>query len=167
MDADAPAGNINLRTRKAFDQKGRHILFNVGTVLNTQEFNFKPTVGPDDSYGVKYRPNYSLNYSDVFLNNRLGVVLSVQESNVFVEQYRVDDTYNRTPTVADPRGQVLTGVLLKDGPKWTERATYTATFDFRATPNLTFSLNTLFARYHAQFYNRQVTMNAGGTRATV
>jgi len=87
-------------------------------------------------------------------------VLSVQESNVFVEQYRVDDTYNRTPTAADPRPQVITGVLLKDGPKWTERATYTGTFDFRATPNLSFSLNTLFARYHAQFYNRQVTMQA-------
>ncbi|HEX7630702.1 MAG TPA: outer membrane beta-barrel protein, partial [Lacunisphaera sp.] len=167
ISADAPAGNINLKTRKAFDQKGRRIGFNVGTVLNTQEMSLKPTVGPDDSYGVKYRPNYSLNYSDVFLNNRLGVVFSVQESNVFVEQYRVDNTYNRTPTVADTRGQVLTGVLLKDGPKWTERATYTGTFDFRATPNLSFSLNTLFARYHAQFYNRQVTMNAGGTRATV
>jgi iron complex outermembrane receptor protein len=167
VSADAPAGNINLKTRKAFDQKGRHFTFNLGGVLNTQEFTLKRTVGPDDSYGAKYRPNYSLNYSDVFLNNKLGVVLSVQESNVFVEQYRVDDTYNRTPTATDTRGQVLTGVLLKDGPKWTERATYTGTFDFRATPNLSFSLNTLFARYHAQFYNRQVTMNAGGTRATV
>ncbi|WP_172830185.1 TonB-dependent receptor [Opitutus sp. GAS368] len=167
MDADAPAGNINLKTRKAFDLKGRRIDLTVGTVFNTQEMTLKRDVGPDDSNGLKYRPNYALNYSDVFLNNRLGVVLSVQESNVFVEQYRVDDTYNRTPTATDTRGQVLTGVLLKDGPKWTERATYTATFDFRATPNLTLSLNTLFARYHAQFYNRQVTMNAGGTRATV
>ncbi|HEY4246008.1 MAG TPA: outer membrane beta-barrel protein [Lacunisphaera sp.] len=167
MDADAPAGNINLKTRKAFDLKGRRIDLTVGTVLNTSDFTLKRDVGPDDSFGLKYKPNYSLNYYDVFLKNRLGVVFSVQESNVFVEQYRVDDTYNRTPTAADPRGQVLTGVLLKDGPKWTERATYTGTFDFRATPNLTISLNTLFARYHAQFYNRQVTMNAGGTRATV
>jgi len=167
MDADAPAGNINLKTRKAFDLKGRHIDFNVGTVFNTQEMTLSRSVGPDDSFGLKYKPNYSLNYSDVFLKNKLGVVFSLQESNVFVEQYRVDDTYNRTPTATDTRGQVLTGVLLKDGPKWTERATYTATFDFRATPNLTLSLNTLFARYHAQFYNRQVTMNAGGTRATV
>ena len=167
ISADAPAGNINLKTRKAFDQKGRHISVNVGTVLNSQEFTLKRTVGPDDSFGLKYKPNYSMNYSDVFLNNRLGVVLSLNESNVFVEQYRVDDTYNRTPTAADPRGQVLTGVLLKDGPKWTERASYTGTFDFRVTPYLSISLNTLFNRYHAQFYNRQVTMNAGGTRATV
>ncbi|MDB6115736.1 MAG: hypothetical protein JWQ62_2681, partial [Lacunisphaera sp.] len=167
VPADAPAGNINLKTRKAFDQKGRHITFTVGTVMNTEEFSFKPTVGPDDSYGVKYRPNYSFNYSDVFLKNKLGIVLSLTESNVYVEQYRVDDTYNRTPTATDTRAQVLTAVLLKDGPKWTERASYTAVFDFRATPNLTLSLNAIFSRYHAQFYNRQVTMTAGGTRATV
>jgi iron complex outermembrane receptor protein len=165
--ADAPAGNIDLKSRKAFDQKGRRLSFNFGTVLNTEEFTLSKTPGPDDGTGRKYRPNYSLNYSDVFLNNRLGVVLSVQESNVYVEQYRVDHTYNRTPTALDTRPQVLTGVLLKDGPKWTKRATYTGTFDFRATPHLTLSLTALFASYHAEFYNRQVTMNAGGTRATV
>lgn len=168
MNADAPAGNINLRSRKAFDQKGRRIGFNFGTVLNTEEFTLSKTPGPDDSVSRKFRPNYSINYSDVFLNNRLGVVLSVQESNVYVEQYRVDNTYNRTPVAGvDARPQVLTGVLLKDGPKWTKRATYTGTFDFRATPYLSFSLTSLFARYHAEFYNRQVTMNAGGTRQTV
>ncbi|HKB56660.1 MAG TPA: outer membrane beta-barrel protein [Lacunisphaera sp.] len=167
MDADAPAGNINLKTRKAFDQKGRHIGLTFGTVLNTQEFTLKRSVGPDDSSGLKYKPNYSLLYSDVFFKNKLGVVLAVQESNVYVEQYRVDDTYNRVPTATDTRGQVLTAVLLKDGPKWTERGSYTGTFDYRATPNLTLSLSTWFARYHAQFYNRQVTMTAGGTRATV
>jgi iron complex outermembrane receptor protein len=160
MNADAPAGNINLRSRKAFDQKGRRIGFNFGTVLNTEEFTLSKTPGPDDSVSRKFRPNYSLNYSDVFLNNRLGVVLSVQESNVYVEQYRVDHTYNRTTTATDTRPQVLTAVLLKDGPKWTKRATYTGTFDFRASPYLTFSLTALFARYHAEFYNRQVTMQA-------
>jgi TonB-dependent receptor len=166
MPADAPAGNINLKMRKAFDHKGRHIGVALGTVLNSQEFTLKRSVGPDDSFGLKYKPNYSLNYSDVFFKNKLGVVLSVQESNVYVEQYRVDHNYNRTPTSADTRGQVLTSVLLKDGPKWTERASYAATMDFRATPHLTLSLTSLFARYHAQFYNRQVTMTAGGTRAT-
>lgn len=168
MNADAPAGNINLRSRKAFDQKGRRIRGDFGTVLNTEEFNLNRTAGPSDGLGYKFRPNWNFTYSDVFLNNRLGIVLSAQESNVYVEQYRVDNTYNRTPVAGvDSRPQVLTGVLLKDGPKWTKRATYTATFDYRVTPNLTVSLTALFARYHAQFYNRQVTMNAGGTRQTV
>lgn len=166
MSADAPAGNINLKTKKAFDMKGRHITMNLGTVLNSEEFTLNRTAGPDDSFGLKFKPNYDFLYSDVFFKNKLGIVLSVQESNVYVEQYRVDHNYNRTPTTTDTRGQVLTSVLLKDGPKWTERASYGLTADFRATPHLTLSLTSLFARYHAQFYNRQVTMTAGGTRAT-
>ena len=79
---------------------------NFGTVMNPQEFTLKRSVGPDDSYGLKFKPNYDLNYSDVFFKNKLGIVLSIQESNVYVEQYRVDHTYNRTPTATDTRGQV-------------------------------------------------------------
>ena len=167
MDANAPAGNINLKTKRAFDRKGRFFGMSVSTIFNSEEFTTGKTVGPNDGYGHKFKPNFSLNYSDVFMNNRLGIVLSVQESNVYVEQYRVDNNYNRVPTAGDPRTQVLTSVLLKDGPKWTQRGSYTAVADFRASEHLTLSLSTLFSRYHAQFYNRQVTMTAGGTRATV
>ncbi|MEJ1973096.1 MAG: outer membrane beta-barrel protein [Lacunisphaera sp.] len=166
MDANAPAGNIDLKMKKAFDRKGRYLGFTLGTVLNTEELTLGKSVGPNDGYGYKFRPNYSLNYSDVFFHNRLGLVLSVQESNLYNEQYRVDHTYNRTPAGTDTRPQVLTQVLLKDGPKWTERGSYSAVMDFKATEHLTLSLSTLYARYHAQFYNRQVTMTAGGTRAT-
>ncbi len=166
MDADAPAGNINLITKRGFDQRGRHLTASLGTVFNSEEFSLKRTVGPGDRYGLKYRPNFSLGYSDVLMNGRLGVVVSLQESNLYNEQYRVDHNYNRTPTSTDPRGQVLTSVLLKDGPKWTERGSLSSTLDFRATDNLTLSLSTFFTRYHAEFYNRQVTMTAGGTRAT-
>ncbi|WP_415910873.1 carboxypeptidase-like regulatory domain-containing protein [Oleiharenicola sp. Vm1] len=167
MDANAPAGNINLKTKKAFDRKGRYFGGSISTVLNSQEFGLGATPGPGDRIGRKWRPNFNATYSDIFFNNRLGIILSLQESNLYNEQYRVDHSYNRTPTATDTRAQVLTQVLLKDGPKWTNRGSYTATFDFRATPNLTLSLNALFSRYHAQFYNRQVTMIAGGTRATV
>jgi iron complex outermembrane recepter protein len=160
MDANAPAGNINLKAKKAFDMKGRRISFDFGTVFNSEEFTLGKSVGPGDKYGLKFKPNYTLNYSDVFFKNKLGIVFSVQESNLYNEQYRVDHNYNRTPTAADTRGQVLTSVLLKDGPKWTERGSYSMTLDYRATPNLTLSLSTLFAKYHAQFYNRQVTMQA-------
>jgi iron complex outermembrane receptor protein len=167
MDANAPSGNINLKTKKAFDRKGRFLGGSASLVLNSEEFTLGKTPGPDDSVSRKFKPNYNLNYSDVFFNGRLGVVLSLQESNLYNEQYRVDHTYNRVPTTADTRAQVLTQVLLKDGPKWTNRGSYTAVLDFRASEHLTLSLSTLFSRYHAEFYNRQVTMTAGGTRATV
>ncbi len=167
MDANAPAGNIDLKMKKAFDRKGRYIGASVSTVMNSEEFTLKKTVGPNDGTGYKFRPNYNLNYSDIFFHNRLGVIISLQESNLYNEQYRVDNTYNRVPTAADTRPQVLTGVLLKDGPKWTNRRSATAVMDFKASDHLTLSLSTLLSSYHAEFYNRQVTMTAGGTRATV
>jgi len=160
MDADAPAGNINLKTKRAFDSKGRRISWNLGTVLNTEEFGLGESVGPNDSEGRKFRRNYSLNYSDVFLNDRLGILVGVSESNLYNEQYRVDHTYNRTTTAADTRPEVLTQVLLKDGPKWTERFTATMTADFRASDDLTLSLGVVYNTYDARFSNRQVTMQA-------
>ncbi len=160
MDANAPAGNINMKTKRAFDLKGRFIAMNVGTVMNTEELRLGRTVGPNDGFGRKYKLNYDLSYSDVFFGDRLGVLIGVSESNLYNEQYRVDHTYNRATTAGDTRPQVLTQVLLKDGPKWTERFTTTFTADFRATENLTLSLNVIFNAYDARFYNRQVTMQA-------
>lgn len=166
MDANAPAGNIDLKMKKAFDRKGRFLGGSISTVMNSEEFTLGKSVGPNDSYGLKVRPNYNLNYSDIFLNNRLGIVVSLQESNLYNEQYRVDHNYNRVPTATDTRAQVLTSVLLKDGPKWTNRRSFTTVLDFKASEHLTLSLSTLLSSYHAEFYNRQVTMTAGGTRAT-
>jgi iron complex outermembrane receptor protein len=165
-DANAPAGNINLKAKKAFDRKGRHIGISVGTVLNSDEFTLKKTQGPNDGGGRKFKPNYTLSYSDVMFDNKLGIKLDVQESNLYNEQYRMDHTYNRTPTATDPRPQVLTSLVLKDGPKWTERGSYAGTIDFRATPHLTLSFSSLYARYLANFYNRQYTLQAATNNTT-
>ena len=161
MDASAPAGNIDLKTKRAFDLKGRRIGLNVSTVFNSEELTTGKTPGPDDSISRKFKPNYSLDYSDVFFHNRLGILFGVSESNLYNEQYRVDHTYNRSATATDTRPQVLTQILLKDGPKWTKRFTSTLTADFRATSSLTLSLNLAYNGYDARFYNRQVTMQAG------
>jgi iron complex outermembrane recepter protein len=46
MDADSPAGTINMKTRRAFDRKGRRIGFNVALTLNTEEFHLSGPTGP-------------------------------------------------------------------------------------------------------------------------
>jgi iron complex outermembrane receptor protein len=160
VDADSPAGNINLKTKRAFDRKGRQIAWNVGTVLNSEEFRLGKSIGPSDRESQKAKPNYSLSYSDVFLNNRLGIVASISESNLYAEQYRADHTYNRTPTATDPRPQVLTSINFKDGPKWTQRVAMSLTADFKATPDLTLSLTTTFNAYDGEFHNRTLAFQA-------
>ncbi len=160
MDADSPAGNINLRTKRAFDSKGRRITWNVSTVFNSEEFHAKKNIGPSDGRGYKFKPNYSLSYQDVFLGNRLGILIGVSESNLYNEQYRIDHTYNRTTTATDTRPQVLTSINFKDGPKWTKRFTTTFTADYKATRRLVLSLGSTFNAYDGRFYNRNVVIQA-------
>lgn len=160
LDADSPAGNINLKTKRAFDRKGRHVAWNFGTVLNSEEFRLGKSKGPSDSDSRKAKPNYSLSYSDVFFNNRLGILASFSESNLYVEQYRADHTYNRTPTGTDTRPQVLTSINFKDGPKWTMRRALSLSGDFKASDDLTLSLTTSLNEYDGRFYNRTLAFQA-------
>jgi iron complex outermembrane receptor protein len=160
VDADSPAGNINLKTKRAFDRKGRYVTWNVGTVLNSEEFKLGKSIGPSDRESQKAKPNYSLSYSDVFFNNRLGILASLSESNLYAEQYRADHTYNRTPIGTDTRPQVLTSINFKDGPKWTMRRALSVAGDFKASEDLTLSLTTTFNQYDGRFYNRTLAFQA-------
>ncbi|MDO8542206.1 MAG: TonB-dependent receptor [Opitutaceae bacterium] len=167
MDADAPAGTINMKTRRAFDRKGRRIGFNAALTLNTEEFHFTRNYGPDDNRNYKFRPAFGLDYSDVFLGQRLGVTMSLSRANSYSEQYRLTHTYNRTATAADPRPMVLTAIDFKDGPQFIIKDTATATVDFKAAPGLVLSLNTILNFSERTTFNRNLTFTAAanGTAA--
>jgi TonB-dependent receptor len=165
MDASSPAGTINMKTRRAFDRKGRRISYNFSLNMNSEEFHLKKTFGPDGNEDYKARPNYSLEYSDVFFNNRLGVVASLSRADSFTEQYRHNMTYNRSPTAADPRPQVLTALNFKDGAKNIEKDTYTLTMDFKATPRLVLSNAIIYNYSLGQFFNRELTFTAANNNA--
>jgi TonB-dependent receptor len=169
LDADAPAGTINMKTKRAFDRRGRLVKWAVSTGFNSEEFTLSRTPGPgDDGLSRKFKPTLSFSFADSFLNNRLGVLLGYSNSNLYNEQYRVQHAYQRTPSAADPRPQVLTEIVFKDGPKWTNRTTYTGTIDFKATDNLMFGLNLIFNEYEAKFWNRNIAFraSANNTNAT-
>ncbi len=167
MEASSPAGSINMKTRRAFDRKGRRISYNFSLNMNSEEFHFKKTYGPGGNEEYKAKPNYSFEYSDVFFNQRLGIVASFSHADSFTEQYRHNLTYNRSPTAADPRPMVLTALNFKDGNKNIEKDTYTMTMDFKATPRLVLS-NALIYNYSlGQFFNRELTFNAATNNANV
>lgn len=172
MDADSPAGTINMKTRRAYERSGRRIGYNVSMNLNSEEFHFKKTYGPDDKKNMKALPNWGFEYSDVFFNRRLGIVLSHSHANSYTEQYRHNLTYNKTPfagnaTVpADPRPMVLTALNFKDGPKFILKDTYTMTVDFKATDRLSVSLMTIYNFAEGEFYNRELTFNAATNNTT-
>ena len=167
MDANSPAGTINMKTRRAFDRKGRRISYNFSVNMNSEEFHFKKTPGPGGNEEYKAKPNYSFEYSDVFFNQRLGIVASLSRADSFTEQYRHNMTYNRSPTTADPRPMVITALNFKDGAKNIEKDTITLTADFKASSRLVLSNAIIYNYSLGQFFNRELTFTAANNNANV
>ncbi len=167
QNADAPAGTINLKTKRAFERKGRRLSWQANLMANGADFTARSTYGPGDTHTRKFRPGGILEYSDVFFGNRLGVVLNISESSQYVAMTRVDHSYNATPTVADPRPRVITGITFLSNPRLTERFTPTLTVDFKATPSLVLSLTAMYNLFDAYIDQRQLVFTTPGGRAAI
>lgn len=156
MDADAPAGTINLRSKRAFDRPGRRISYTATASANSEEFHLNRTTGPTNEKTFKTRPSGSIEYSDVFLNRRLGIVFNYSNSSIYNEFQQFSmTTVNRTTTATDTRVSVPQTLTFTDGPKISDRETITFRADYRLSPTFTFGVNTTFAKYHAYWDNRQ------------
>ncbi len=165
VDANAPAGTINLKTKRAFDRDGRRIAWQANVTAFSDAFTMKQTLGPDERGGHKIRPGGLLEYSDVFFNKRLGVVLNVSENNQFQVTSRTTLTYNRTPTAADPRPEVLTAMTFLHAPRFNKRFSTALTTDLKVPGHLTLSLSAIynFADLWNPQRNENFTMGARNT----
>ena len=166
-DASSPAGTVNMKTKRAFDRKGRRFDYNVGMNFNSDEFTLKKTQGPRDHTDYKWKPNYQLGYSESFFNQRFGILLSASRASSFTEQITESLGYNRSPTTADPRPAVLRQIDYKDGPKFTLKDAVLLTADWKATPRLVLSLNLVYSYYEGEYFNRNFTFVAANDNANV
>ncbi len=167
VDANASAGTINLKTKRAFDRAGRRVSWQVNFAAHSEAFNFDKTRGPNDSGTFyKLRPGGIFEYSDVFLNKRLGVVLNISESNVYQETMISTLTYNRTPTTTDSRPEVITALSFQHAPRFNKRFATTLTTDYKLTPKLALSLGLVYNYADLWTPQRTVTFNTG-SRALV
>jgi iron complex outermembrane receptor protein len=170
QDADSPAGNINLRTRPTYNYERPLITFSVSGMMNSEQLTLKKTVRPDDKGEYLVRPNAQLSYANSFFKdgsgrNRLGISISLNESNSYNEQRQFVPLYDRTPTAADPRPLVITRLQYKDGPKFSERSSATFRMDYRITDNLRVSLQGILSYYDAFVGNRNFGLTT--TRANL
>ena len=166
VDANAPAGTINLRAKRAFDRKDRRISLQLNSAMHSSAMTLSRGLGPDDhKESYKFGAGGIFEYSDVFLNKRLGVVFNVSESNIYSDASRVTINYNRAPTVADPREQVPTSVVFQQLPRHNRRFAATLTTDFRASDRLTLSLSAIYNYSELWNMQRSLTVNTGGRSA--
>ena len=166
VDANAPAGTINLKTKRAFSRQGRRFAWQTNATVFSESFRLGRSFGPDDARHNKIRPGGILEYSDVLLGGRLGVILNISESNLASENARTNVTYNYTTTATDARPVVPTSVALYQSPRINRRSTVTFTADYKATPSLVLSLGLIYNAAQLNNTQRSITFTAT-SRATV
>src|SRR5688572_6520595 len=168
VDANAPAGTINLKTKRAFDRSGRRISWQANVAMHSEEFRFSESRGPDeDGTSRKIRPGGIFQYSDVFLNKRLGFVLNVSESNVYQEALITGITNNATPTATDPRPLVVTALNFQHAPRFNKKFATTLTADYKISPSLNVGLGVVYNYADLWTPQRTVIFNSAVNNANV
>lgn len=144
VDANAPAGTINLRTKRAFDRKGRRIVAQVSGVTHSDLWNDKVTGPGDGRRHGKVLPNGQLEYSDVFFGRRLGVVASISHSKTYSEMEQAFYPRSYEPNAVSPQALAATTINAHMRAQNTTRTAASLTLDFKATDNLILSLATIY-----------------------
>jgi len=140
MDANAPAGTIDIRTRKAFDGKGRRITVDVSGATHAALWD-KYRSGPrEGGYDRKFLPGIKASYADVFLDGRLGVAAGISNSTSLVEHVQTTANRNYIPTAASPEPYAVTSIVGTNYEREYNRRAASLGVDFKATDQLILSL---------------------------
>jgi len=161
MDADAPGGTINLRSKYAFQRSGRLLQFQVGGV-GTSDSGFSSAYFPDDKKHARIFPSAQVGYADVFLDGRLGIAFNASYNANYVQQDRVQTDWSYLAN-----GRVMPyQVMWRPGPKLTHREAANLSVDYKLTDNLTFSLRSSYSFYDVEYYNQYTYLIFGTTTAS-
>ena len=158
LDADAPAGTMNLRSKNAFDRKGREITAQMSLTASEYEFTFKRSPSPGDDEHRKVRPGFIFTYADSF-RQRFGVQLSLSHNSLFNEQAGVTHVYDNG-TAAAPRAPIINNLTFRDNPKITTRAAFGLNVDYKIRPGFVVSLRTQGSHFEDDINARQVIFRA-------
>ena len=164
MDADAPAGTINMRSKSAFQRKGRYFGWQLYTIISTEDHSWGKSPGPEDRETYKTLPSVMLDFSDVYLDGKLGLVLNLSENNSILTSGFLNPTYDTTPTAYNPEPIVLTSVIFGTNPKRVKRRGGGLNLEYKFTPSLTLALRGQIGWEDWRQPQRAVSLNA--TRAS-
>ena len=160
MDADAVAGRINLKSKNAFERRGREIVAEAALTGNAYALTLRKTPGPDDGNHLKVFPGGKFGYSESF-GGRLGVQFNVSTNVAYTEQENGTTNYDFSNPV---RGPFITNVSFRQAPKITRRDSFGANLDYRIAEGLVFSLRTAGAHFNDEYADRTVTFQASAAQ---
>ncbi|MCX6954488.1 MAG: TonB-dependent receptor [Verrucomicrobia bacterium] len=158
----ALAGIVNLRSKGAFDISGSRTILNAGVAYNSMSGNpFKKHPGWDDEDHYRVQPNFGVEYSNVFLNKRLGVRAGYNYSYTFAEQKALTIAYAFDTNLTNNATEIprLSQIAYRDSPKPTIRYNANLRLDYKISPELWVSARGEYNRYQAKFFSRDLTYN--------
>lgn len=156
MQADAPAGTVNLRTKSALARKGQRFNFNFGFIGNQYEHSFSQTPRHDDAEHAKSRPTYAFDYVNTF-NEKLGITLNASSTSVFKEQFRHTLSYDYTSPEAVRAGTpLITQINFKDGPKMTDKHSAGLKVEYEPIKPLLITLASSYIWFSDEIANRNL-----------
>ncbi len=175
MWANAPAGTVNLRTRSALDIKRPKFGYTAGFIWNSMENGLKATPRHDDGLHRKTRPRFSFDYTNAFLDRKIGITVNGSFTNIYKEQFRHSLAYDYTSAQAIAAGTpLITSVNFKDGPKITEKSAGGVKLDYQPFPALRMSgavsysyFNDFFANRNLNFVTTAANLGAGSSLTKV
>lgn len=142
VDANAPAGRINIMTDKAFNRRDRLLRLQISGATHENMWDSQRRTGPESGGwgGQRFLPNFKLNYSDSFFDNRLGIAASIGRTNTYIEREEMTLSRNYVPTANSPDPLGITAIEFSKTGRETSRSSANLNLDFRATDALTLSL---------------------------
>lgn len=156
MDADSPGGQINLRSKYAFDRTDREVIMQVGAV-GTSDSTTWDKYFPDDKKHSTIYPSAQLGYGDIFLDGRLGVAFNTSYNANYVQQDRIQTDWSYLPD-----GRVLPyRIMWRPGPKMTSRTAANLSADYQLTDDLVLSLRSTYSFYDVEYFNQYTFLYFG------
>lgn len=167
--ANAVAGVVNLRSRGAFDRKGRLIRWLASTGVNEYYTDLGSERFFDDGNRYQARFNGSLNFSDIYLNGKLGVQAGILMSDSLTAQKAIVFGYRFNTNPSDNVTEVprYLNFNYRDGPKISLRQNVNLRIDYKFSADTTAYLRTDLNNYDATFHNRDlfITLTANDDAA--
>lgn len=145
MPADAAAGNINLRSKNAFDRKGRQITLQASMTANSYALTLARTPGRfGNEESVKTRPHFQVSYGDVFFNHRLGIQATLSYGDRWQTRDYQTELYDYSALgTAGPR---IRRLQFASNSGFSVSKVMGLNADFKATDNLVLSLRSSYSQ---------------------
>ena len=165
----ALGGIVNVVPRSGFLQKGRRVQLSASLNAPSRHVRWSDEPGPGPRRTSWIKPGGSLSYSEAFLKNRLGVSLTLSESNLINSQYYNQASFAyRGVSTANPIGPNSSGYLssytLTDTPVVRQSRSVGLSLDYRWSGTTILTWRNGWNSYHQQ--TRQRTFRISGGTAT-